>query len=120
MRLAGCPKMTGGAPVRLLQSRASRSTLTEPANLLVSSKGFSVWRTICEAGRGRARCRLHRQLSVEASVMIEKLAAIRGLVWNEFLDLNHTSKTLILVSLMIPKFARDTGGEAWRTSESGH
>jgi hypothetical protein len=52
--------------------------------------------------------------------MIEKLAGIRGLVWNEFLDLNYTSKTLILVSLMIPKFARDTGGEAWRTSESGH
>ena len=52
--------------------------------------------------------------------MIEKLAGIRGLVWNEFLDLNHTSKALILVSLMIPKFARDTGGEDWRTSESGH
>ena len=52
--------------------------------------------------------------------MIEKFAGVRGLGVSEFLDLNHTSKALILVSLMIPKFARDTGGEAWRTSESGH
>jgi hypothetical protein len=52
--------------------------------------------------------------------MIEKFAAVRDLVRSEFLDLNHTSKSMILVSLMIPKFARDTGGEAWRTSESGH
>ena len=58
-------------------------------------------------------------LSVEAGVMIEKFAGVRGLVRSEFLDLNHTSKVLILVSLMIPKFARDTSGEAWRTSESG-
>jgi hypothetical protein len=52
--------------------------------------------------------------------MIEKFAVVRGLVLSEFLDLNHTSKATILVSLMIPKFARDTSGDVRRTSESGH
>jgi hypothetical protein len=52
--------------------------------------------------------------------MIEKFAGIRGMVGSEFLDLNHTSNSMILVSLMIPKFARDAGGEVRRTSESGH
>jgi hypothetical protein len=28
------------------------------------------------------------------------------MVGSEFLDLNHTSKPMVLVSLMIPKFAR--------------
>ena len=42
------------------------------------------------------------------------------MVVSEFLDLNHTSKNINLVSLMIPKFARDAGGEVRRTSESGH
>jgi len=56
----------------------------------------------------------------EPSVMIEKFATSSGSVWSEFLDLNHTSKTVILVSLLIPKFARDTSIEAGRTSESGH
>ncbi len=37
--------------------------------------------------------------------MIEKFAIIGGKVPSEFLDLNHTSKSMILVSLMIPKFA---------------
>jgi hypothetical protein len=52
--------------------------------------------------------------------MIDKFAEVRGLGVSEFLDLNHTGKSMSLVSLMIPKFARDTGGEVWRTSESGH
>jgi hypothetical protein len=52
--------------------------------------------------------------------MIERFARVRGMVVSEFLDLNHTSKSMTLVSLMIPKFARDAGGEVWRTSESGH
>ena len=52
--------------------------------------------------------------------MIEKFAGVRGMVRSEFLDLNHTSKPMILVSLMIAKFARDAGGEVWRTSQSGH
>jgi len=34
--------------------------------------------------------------------------------------LNHTSKLMILVSLLIPKFARDAGFEMWRPAESGH
>jgi hypothetical protein len=52
--------------------------------------------------------------------MIEKFARVRGLSQSEFLDLNHTIKSMILVSLMIPKFARGAGSEDWRTSESGH
>ena len=38
--------------------------------------------------------------------MIEKFAAVRGMLRSEFLDLNHTGKSIALVSLMIPKFAR--------------
>jgi hypothetical protein len=52
--------------------------------------------------------------------MIEKFATARRMVHSEFLDLNHTSKAMILVSLLIPKFARDPSIEVWRTSESGH
>ena len=52
--------------------------------------------------------------------MIEKFANPGCMLQSEFLDLNHTSKTMILVSLMIPKFAPDPSIEAWRTSESGH
>ena len=52
--------------------------------------------------------------------MIEKFATISGGVSSEFLDLNHTSKHMILGSLMIPKFAPGTSSELWRTSESGH
>ena len=54
-----------------------------------------------------------------AGVMIEKFAGVRGMARSEFLDLNHTSKPMILVSLMILKFARDAGSELRRTSESG-
>ncbi len=50
-----------------------------------------------------------------ASVMIEKFATPRGTVSSEFLDLNHTSKPMILVSLLIPKFARDASIEVRRT-----
>ena len=53
-------------------------------------------------------------------VMIEKFASVRGKVRSEFFDLNHTSSSMILVSLVIPKFARDARGKVWRTSESGH
>jgi hypothetical protein len=52
--------------------------------------------------------------------MIEKFAGVLGPVMSEFLDLNHTRRIIILVSLAIPKFARDAGSEGWRTSESGH
>jgi hypothetical protein len=52
--------------------------------------------------------------------MIEKFATMGCNGSSEFLDLNRTSKSPILVSLMIPKFARDTSIELWRTSESGH
>jgi len=39
-------------------------------------------------------------------VKIEKFAISRGTVCSEFLDLNHTSKIMIPVSLLIPKLAR--------------
>ncbi len=52
--------------------------------------------------------------------MIEKFAGARRKVASEFLDLNHTSKYVTLVSLMIPKFAQDASIEVRRTSESGH
>jgi hypothetical protein len=52
--------------------------------------------------------------------MIEKFASVRGVVRSEFLDLNHTGKSMILVSLMIPKFAPEPSSEHRRTSESGH
>ena len=51
--------------------------------------------------------------------MIEKFAGICRTSWSEFLDLNHTSK-MILVSLLIPKFAPGPSIEIRRTSESGH
>ena len=49
----------------------------------------------------------------DTSVIIEKFAGVCGLVRSEFLDLNHTSKSMILVSLMIPKFARDASSKGW-------
>jgi hypothetical protein len=52
--------------------------------------------------------------------MIEKFACARGKALSDFVDLNHTSNSMILVSLMIPKFAPQPGIERRRTSESGH
>ena len=42
-----------------------------------------------------------------AGVMIGKFASTCGKASSEFLDLNHTSKLMILVSLLILKFAKD-------------
>jgi hypothetical protein len=63
---------------------------------------------------------LEMHCAKQASVMIEKSARSCGKVPSEFLNLNHTRKTKILVSLLIPKFARDASIEVKRTSESGH
>ncbi len=52
--------------------------------------------------------------------MIEKFAGICRTFWSEFLDLNHTGKSIILVPLKIPKFAPHRACEHRRTSESGH
>ncbi len=52
--------------------------------------------------------------------MIEKFVTSRGTASSEFLDLNHTSEIMLLVSLLIPKFARDASIEVGRTSELGH
>ncbi|MDP1639300.1 MAG: hypothetical protein Q8L61_00060 [Hyphomicrobium sp.] len=43
--------------------------------------------------------------ATDTSVMIEKFARVGGKVVREFFALNHTSKSIPLVSLMIPKFA---------------
>jgi hypothetical protein len=52
--------------------------------------------------------------------MIEKFAGICRTFWSEFLDLNHTSKSMMLVSLWILKFAPGPSIQIRRTSESGH
>ncbi len=52
--------------------------------------------------------------------MIEKFATDCCKVQSEFLDLNHTSKSMSVVLLMIPKFAPGPGRELGRTSESEH
>jgi hypothetical protein len=43
--------------------------------------------------------------------MIEKFAGVRGMLRSEFLDLNHTSKPMSLVSLMIPRCAHYAGSK---------
>jgi hypothetical protein len=52
--------------------------------------------------------------------MIAKLAIIIGKGASEFRDLNRASKIMLLVSLMMPKFALGLSSEFWRTSTSGH
>jgi hypothetical protein len=61
-----------------------------------------------------------RSANSAGSVMIEKFACAGGKVGSEFLDLNHTTDSMILVSLMIPKLAHEAGVELGRASESGH
>ena len=53
-----------------------------------------------------------------SSVMIEKFASTCSPVRSEFLDLNHTSNSMILVSLMIPKFAPQPGLEELRNRDT--
>ena len=50
--------------------------------------------------------------------MTKNFAIPRYVVRSELLDL--TSKPMILVPLLIPKFARNPGIKVWRTAESGH
>jgi hypothetical protein len=52
--------------------------------------------------------------------MIEKFAIISSEGSSEFLDLKHTSKPMILESLIIPKLALGASHELWRASEWGH
>jgi hypothetical protein len=52
--------------------------------------------------------------------MIEKFASVGSTVVSDFLDLDHTSSSMILVSLLIPKFAPKASRVLGRTSESGH
>jgi hypothetical protein len=52
--------------------------------------------------------------------MIEKFAIMSGSVSSEFLDLNHTTKSMTLVSLMLPKLAPKSNRELRRASEAGH
>ena len=46
----------------------------------------------------------------DTSAMIEKFAGVRGMVGGKFLDLNRTSRFMVLESLMIARFARDLAG----------
>ena len=48
-------------------------------------------------------------------MMIEKFDIVSGEVSSEFLDLNHTGKPMMLVSLMVPKFAPCPSSGLWRT-----
>ncbi|HEY8248158.1 MAG TPA: hypothetical protein VIG38_12870 [Hyphomicrobium sp.] len=52
--------------------------------------------------------------------MIAKFAIIIGNVASEYRDLNRTSKSMLLLPLMMPKFALGRSRELWRTSSSGH
>jgi hypothetical protein len=52
--------------------------------------------------------------------MIEKFAVMSDWVASELRDLNHTRNSMVLVSLVIPKFAPSASRKLWRTSESGH
>lgn len=58
--------------------------------------------------------------SPDPSVMIQKFAIVRSNAGSELLNLNHTSNSLILVSLLFPKFARELAAGWMRTSETGH
>jgi hypothetical protein len=53
-------------------------------------------------------------------IQIEKSASFRAARTVDVLDLNHTRETMLLVSLLIPKFAWDASLEVKRTSETGH
>lgn len=52
--------------------------------------------------------------------MIAEFAIIIGKVASEFRDLNRTRKSMLLVPLMMPKFALGPSRELWRTSASGY
>jgi hypothetical protein len=52
--------------------------------------------------------------------MIEEFASARGMPRSKFLNLNQPSRRMLLVSLMIPKFAGNPRIAHRRTSESGH
>jgi hypothetical protein len=57
---------------------------------------------------------------MEASAMIAKFAIIICKVVSEFRDLNRTSKSMLRVFLVMPKFALGPSRELWRTSASGY
>ena len=52
--------------------------------------------------------------------MIEKFAITSGQGSSEFLDLNHISECMLVVSPKIPKSAPHPGRSLRRISESGH
>jgi hypothetical protein len=52
--------------------------------------------------------------------MIEKFAIISCEVSSEYLDLNHTSKSMLSSVPLIPKLAPYPCSNLWRASESGH
>ena len=52
--------------------------------------------------------------------MIEKFAGAHGMLASELLDLNHTSISMILVSLFVSKIATKRATQVSQTSEPGH
>ena len=52
--------------------------------------------------------------------MIEKFAFVSCEVSSEFLDLNHTSKSMLLVSLMIAKLAPDSAAHSGELRNRDH
>jgi hypothetical protein len=52
--------------------------------------------------------------------MVADFAIISGKAISEIRELNRTSKHVLLVSLIMPKFALGPSSELWRTPASGH
>ncbi len=114
--MAGAPVIVAvSAPTKLALETADAAGLTLVA--VARQDGFEVF---THPERIREAAEPLGKRGKPASVMIEKFATPRGTSSSEFLDLNHTSKFRFLVSLLIPKFARDASIKVWRTSGSGH
>src|SRR4029079_15119421 len=91
-----------GQRLAALPARRRSAVRSRPGSKIRSGHVQDRHRSLASGERSRA-CLIDGRY--RATVMIEKFAGAGRAVWSEFLDLNHTSKLMILVSLMIPKFA---------------
>ena len=89
----------------------------EPPRAMVACSNLLL-ESLIHALDGNAK-RFHLGRS-DSSVMIQKFAIVRSNAGSELLNLNHISSSLILVSLLFPKFARERAAGWMRTSESSH
>jgi hypothetical protein len=114
------------------EERHTQAVAEVEAEVIAAQKEAESYGTLHSGPKasGRATCssmssRRCRRICVgsvrrrDTSVMIEKFAPLRCTVSSAFLDLNHTSNSVLLVSLLISKFARDTSNKRLRTSKSG-